>query len=1569
MAPGDAAPVRSRPLLHYQDLALGTQNRKIRFTCVHASENFLACGANNGSVYLYATSALSREGDGRAKYHLVKMITPPSNDRVAVTCLSIDPQQKRLVVGTMRGVVYALQLTDYHKIGEKVEFSHDFHAGFPVTCFLWDTRGSRLFSACNAGLVCQTVLRAGMSAIFGSTDTELLLKEETGIVQLDLAKSDRSYILMVSSQLRVLLLNLTSGDGSAVQIGTKARQGAYGACFFTNLNVESIDPAKKREVKVFSSRPGRRVWVADPQSGTVSSTLKFSLSKNPTAFLQSPECAMEEGIQPRNLTINKLGRFQFIQEPPYAPQDVKDATTLLVSWNVGSSVLFFLDPFAVEIAEWHLDLGIIHDLKVVNETTLVVLHGEGPKVSMIQSCSAEQFLQLYGSNDVKKAVELAIEFNLNDAEVLSALQKQWQGYLKKNSGKAEEYKKLTESLKTLTDKTKAIEEEYRVATESGLPVPTDSQPLQVIFKQRPQQAASAVAAASSDLFANETDSVDTEVTLAGSTLHKPIEYFDVLAPSDQSYSKSICALDGSTMEARLMDIPELPRANPVLAEDFRENYMEEIMEEVKRCDHIRNEEGAMNMNLLPALKDGSTAAAKAFSTFIPGSSMLTHLMDGSMITDPFGRSDASGIFSSFPEFDEDELVIDPDPRLFQKKYTHGQLRTTDSKECSVLRIAMSTIGEADESNLDTEVLLEAISMDIWDSNLKYISNMPISEQLNLPEGEAETSGSQDSHREWNTPVVNGANKKPKKVAASDAKPAIIESLKVETSMSTASSSAASTPVGKLKQRLVHRASMSPDTGRAAQRAIQKHFGATPSCEIKPKCMVGGRIAVSPELEPTTRRDYSELVSELQAASSTAEKTKQLTRRLWPASGITRVCAVLTSVHLLQGDLGQVQSTISAWLSCFDPTAQHEDPEGSDDSIENKNGLNNSHAVGAGFARGEALVDGDGLPLTRGDWNLVRTLVSIYFAIWAAGSKLHLHPLTAKDHPAGDHYRVYESEMGITVTLEPRYQWSSDEAEAEPATATASEAEAFVSKYGVYLNPDLAAEVCNLRQFIGALKIVLDEVVSSADMEETYEDIVNWVSDKEIGKAFTALRERNSLCLLLHLLDILLKKCPEETIDMCVSKYPVLYPWNIERALFGKELAWESGDSHEILEPNSLIQASKYFRYLVRLLEEKGDEAGQDTQIVSRCVELCFAGEAVVGDVFDREDRVAWVAALVRQPHRFNYDHSKCWTLFATNKAFPALLELMLLSLQDETDSASVKRGFKELNELVALIISSKELLILDALFARVAVLPCSSEQCMTKILSQIQASVSIENRNESLSSSVIHALLTSVNLGYGMQLLARFPFLFASTPLQTYHTIVETHVLSERQKREIAQILEIVDTNVWASYKEDVSATSLVSFAPQLTAILHLEMGTLAPSISPRQYEIWEAKCKQYDEERNLHRVNMVEDVETGPLCKPISPRRSGTTNGAVSKMSRAGAPLACRSFEYRNSDWGGEVQLHDSTCGTCELPVVIISDNNANLDVVLLPCGHAFHEQCLYEDDNSCPVCLEANLTSLDCF
>uniref|UniRef100_K3WPB5 RING-type domain-containing protein n=1 Tax=Globisporangium ultimum (strain ATCC 200006 / CBS 805.95 / DAOM BR144) TaxID=431595 RepID=K3WPB5_GLOUD len=1282
-----ATPLRAKPLLHFKDLGLSTQNRKIKFTSVHASENFLACGTNAGSVYLYATTAArttADTGDARArnfpsKYHLVKMITPPSNDRVGVACLSICPMQKHLVVGTMRGVVYGLQLSDYNKIGEKVEFSHDFHNGFPITCFLWDKLGHRLFSACNAGLVCQTVLRAGMSAIFGSADTELLLKEETGIVHLDMAKSGRSDILLVSSQLRVLLLNLTSSDGSAVQIGTKVRQGSYGACFFTSYDDDSIDPAKKRENKVFSSRPGRRVWIADPQSGTVSSTIKFSLAKNPSEFLQNPGCALEEGIQPRNLTINKLSLFQFIQDAPYVPEEYRSRNSLLVSWNIGSSVLFFLDPIAVEIVEWHLDLGIIHDLKIMNESILVVLHGENPKVSMIQSCSARQFVDIYAANDIKKSVQMAIEFSMNDASLLGALRKEWLKLVGETQDAEDQ--KILESLDALHENAKSLEEHHLSAHEieqskSGI------QPLQVIFKHRPQQQGNGSDPAAS-LTSSSASLEDKSITLAtGSSLHKQVEYFDVLAPSFQSYSKSIYTPDGSTIEACMVDINELSRNQPVVRDDYRESYLEELMEEVKKFEQSRSED-----NYIPGLnlKGSSRAAAKAFSTFLPNTSMLTSLMDPSSIAQSLGRAQMSSMFGEYSD-ENDPIVLDPDPRLLRRTYSRHITSHDATHEYSVLRIAMSSKGEADEGNLDAEVLLEAISMDIWDSNLKYTSNLPLNQQLNLPDDDTNISESNEismgDNKKHEYAVQDHAAKRKFDVQPQDAprrqqefvksKSEVIRDLTLQPP--EIPNSRLQSMSSKQKGFLVD--SMSPNPTRASQRALQKYIGATSSCEVKRKCMVGGHLALSPELEPVLKREVVELVAELQSAAATAEKTKKLTQRLWPAAGITRVCACLTSLYLFQGDIAQVQSTIASWLSCFDPTATPGEQSLSPVAPKPNNGVKMSPFV-TGFARGEALIDGDGLPLTRGDWNLVRVMVSIYFAVCAAGHRLHVRPSDAETQFASaGRAKRYTYEMGIELDLEERFNWADDDISGDlcentilhaPKLWTSEEAEAFVNKYGAYLNPELAAEVCNLRLFSDALNLVLDRAVSSPEMSDTCDEVVDYVAEKEIEKAIAVLKDRDSICILLHLLDVLLKKCPEETIEICVDKYPVLYPWNVERSLFGAKINWNDQESNgELFKPESVPQTSKYFRYLVRLLEEKSDKAGKDTLIVNRCLQLCFGGVKVVGKLFEEGGRnglASWVSSIVRQPERFCFDHLKCWTLFVKNHLLEGLLELALTSLK------------------------------------------------------------------------------------------------------------------------------------------------------------------------------------------------------------------------------------------------------------------------------------------------------------------
>jgi hypothetical protein len=140
--------------------------------------------------------------------------------------------------------------------------------------------------------------------------------------------------------------------------------------------------------------------------------LKFSLSKNPSEFLQNPNVEIPGGpIQPRDLSINKLALFNFLPDPYFVgeskPSQISQAyPPQLVSWNIGSSVLFLLDPVTVEITEWHLDLGIIHDLKVFSDTTLLVLHGEAHKISVVQCCTARQFLDIYAGTAMRKSLEV-----------------------------------------------------------------------------------------------------------------------------------------------------------------------------------------------------------------------------------------------------------------------------------------------------------------------------------------------------------------------------------------------------------------------------------------------------------------------------------------------------------------------------------------------------------------------------------------------------------------------------------------------------------------------------------------------------------------------------------------------------------------------------------------------------------------------------------------------------------------------------------------------------------------------------------------------------------------------------------------------------------------------------------------------------------------------------------------------------------------------------------------------------------------------------------------------------------
>lgn len=1538
--PAPPSTLRSHPLLHYKQLSLGVQTKKARFTCVHASENFIACGASNGSVFLFVTSAARADSAPDvakrvfpAKYHLVKTITPSgsNNDRASVSCLSVCPLQKRLVVGTVGGMVYGVQLTDYNKIGEKVEFSHDFHSGFPVTCFVWKRLGMKLYSACNGGMVAMTTLRAGMSAFFGKTDTELLLKEDSGIVQLDTTKYGKADILMVSSQMRVLLLNLSSADGSAVQIGTKTRQGNFGACFFTSAAVDEVEIAKKTNVKVFSSRPGRRVWVADPQTGTVSATLKFSVGKTPSKFLQDPGCQSEEGVQARDLTINKLALYQFINDPYATTQD----RSLLVSWNVGSSVLFFIDPIAVEIVEWHLDLGTIHDLKVLDESVLVVLHGEPPKVSVIQSCSARQFLDIYAGDDVKKAIEMAIAYQITDAIVLAGLKNQWS---KQVDQKDETVASMMAKFEALHKNAKELEKRCRVPDLES-PASVAATPLQVIFKQRPQPQNQEPLPAQESRTGRPDQFASGSLAFSKPSPGKPTEYAD-LRTSNMSYRRNIYTPDGSTLEARLIDIKELASTEPIIEPDFRDAWMEDVLEDVRKFEAMKAEtDGAMN-NLLPTIRgtlNNTGAAAKAITTYIPGANVISTIVDTAVNINYTGRGSAVNMFGEFP--DVDAILMDP---VALEKPT----RLTDAHEYAVLRIAMSSMEGIESNNVDTEVLLEAISMDIWDSKLKYISNLPLEQQLNLPEAKEEDDDETIKKNPYSPRRIKQSKRMSRPSETVAAGPAIggstsplhksrsADGLQIDPT-ALADESTSDVASTRRLQRLNRRSSLSPVAGRSAQRAVQRLIGGGPSCDFERKCLVSGQLASSPELENILKREVNDLLSELYAAATTAEKTTRLTRRLWPAAGITRVCACLVNMYLLEGDLVHAQKAIRAWLMCFDPTAKPEEvAQRSPIARKQKETTKNGAKPPTGFTRGEALIDGDGLPLTRNDWALVRVMVSIYFTISAAWPALRLRLANSADLTSDGRVRPYAYEMGIILEV-------SQNADQDPRFPpwSVKDSEEFIKKYGIYLNTELAAEICNKQRLGTALNAVLDQVVSSSNMSSTCDDVVNWIVEKQVGKALECLKDMDSLCLVLHVLDLLLKKCPNEAVELCVDKYPALSPWNIERCLFGAPQT-----SAELLKRENVPQTATYYRFLVRLLEEHPRMAGHDVSLVDRCLQLSFAGAKIVGKTFENkhtrhDDVSALVCAIIKQPEVYSYNASHAWDLCAKNHVDQGLLELTLQSLKERSSGTTSE---KCLSHMVKVITKEKNLVLLNELLTRASLLSEDTAKHVTNsVLGHIET-IAQSGSDDELITTVVHSLLIAVGPINGMDMLAQYPLLFAASPLSMYQTIVEASLLDLLQGNEVNSMLEAVDTQVWLTYKRAL-ASNTVAFAPQIQAVFDMERKGLRPPVDQAKFDKWTTKQSKYEAESHQQSASSTVDSTTLSITnlRPVS-----------------------RGFEYRSSDWGGDVQLHDAACAMCDLPVVIIADHNSNMEVALLPCGHAFHAACI--SDVACPVCFDASFESV---
>ncbi|XP_063295881.1 tectonin beta-propeller repeat-containing protein 2 [Pelobates fuscus] len=233
----------------------------VYLTALHANGDYIAIGSSIGMLYLYC-----RHTNQMKKYNLEGKMESISVVKL-LSCFD-----DLVAVGTVSGRVAIFQLVSPLPGRNKQLRRFDvlgIHKS-SITALAWSPNGMKLFSGDDRGKIIQSDLDLDK----GSCNSSLILEELSSVVQLDYNQK----VLLVSTTQRCLLFY--TEEKSVKQVGNQPRKlnGRYGACFIPGL-------CRQSDLRLFSSRPGLRIWKADA-NGSVQSTflLKDALSRELKSF-------------------------------------------------------------------------------------------------------------------------------------------------------------------------------------------------------------------------------------------------------------------------------------------------------------------------------------------------------------------------------------------------------------------------------------------------------------------------------------------------------------------------------------------------------------------------------------------------------------------------------------------------------------------------------------------------------------------------------------------------------------------------------------------------------------------------------------------------------------------------------------------------------------------------------------------------------------------------------------------------------------------------------------------------------------------------------------------------------------------------------------------------------------------------------------------------------------------------------------------------------------------------------------------------------------------------------------
>ncbi|XP_068929179.1 BLOC-2 complex member HPS5 isoform X2 [Petaurus breviceps papuanus] len=333
--------------------ALRLDSSRLKCTSIAVSRKWLALGSSGGGLNLIQKESWEQR--------LLLSHREGAVSQVAC-CLHDDDY---VAVATSQGFVVVWELNQERRGKPERIYVSSEHKGRRVTSLCWDTAVLRVFVGDHLGRVSaiklSTSKQGKATATFVMFPVQTITTVDSRIVQLDYLDGR----LLVSSLTRSFLCD--TEREKFWKIGTKERDGEFGACFFPGRSSGTQQPL------IYCARPGSRMWEVNFE-GEVLSTHQFKklLSSSPLPVINlrsEPEFNSTVGSS-QSLTFPKL---LYLSEH------------YVLTWNERGIYIFI--PQNVQVLLWS-EVKDIQDVAVCRNE-LFCLHTNG-KVSHLSLLSVER---------------------------------------------------------------------------------------------------------------------------------------------------------------------------------------------------------------------------------------------------------------------------------------------------------------------------------------------------------------------------------------------------------------------------------------------------------------------------------------------------------------------------------------------------------------------------------------------------------------------------------------------------------------------------------------------------------------------------------------------------------------------------------------------------------------------------------------------------------------------------------------------------------------------------------------------------------------------------------------------------------------------------------------------------------------------------------------------------------------------------------------------------------------------------------------------------------------------------